>query len=187
MRMDAIEFDSTLRGAQEGAEWAWSKLHSWLAADLRGYLRARGAHDPDDALGEVFLQLARGVASFEGTAAGFRSWAFLVAHNRVIDQSRARNRDKSIATAPESLPPVIDGFGVEAEVLDAMSAEQLRSWLAEHLTSEQLDIVLLRVFGGLTPTEIAEALGKQSGAIRVSQHRAMARLRQAFATLGVTR
>ena len=119
--------------------------------------------------------------------AGFRSWAFLVAHNRVIDQSRVRARDKSVATAPESLPPVVDRFEVEGEVLDAMSAEQLRSWLAEHLTSDQLEIVLLRVFGGLTPTEIAEALDKQPGAVRVSQHRALAKLRKALATLGVTR
>jgi RNA polymerase sigma-70 factor (ECF subfamily) len=187
MSMDAIEFDSTLRGAQEGAEWAWSKLYSWLAADLRGYIRARGAHDPDDALGEVFLQLARGLAGFEGTAAGFRSWAFLVAHNRVIDQSRVRGRDKSVATPPEDLPQVVDRLAPEAEVLEAMSAEELRSWLIDHVTADQLDVILLRVFGGLTPSEIAETLGREPGAVRVSQHRALARLRKAFATLGVTR
>ena len=187
MSMDASGFDSTLRGAQEGAEWAWSKLYSWLAADLRGYIRARGAHDPDAALGDVFVQLAGGISGFEGTAAGFRSWAFLIAHNRVIDQSRARSRDKSVPTAPESLPSVVDRLVVDAEVLDAMSAEELRGWLSDHLTADQLDVILLRVFGGLTPSEIAETLGKEPGTVRVSQHRALAKLRTALATLGVTR
>ena len=177
--MDAAEFESVLRAAQSGGEWAWSQLYSWLAPELRGYLRARGAQDADDALGEVFVQLARNIGGFAGDAVGFRSWAFLVAHNRVIDQSRRRKADKSIATDPGLIPSIRSTLSVEAEVIESMSAPEMRAWLGEHLTEDQLDVVLLRVFGGFSAAEVAEALGKQPGAVRVSQHRALAALRKA--------
>ena len=93
--MDAAEFESILRAAQGEAEWAWSRLYGWLAADIRGYLRARGAESPDDVLGEVFVQIARNIATFEGSAPQFRSWAFMVAHHRLIDEFRHRNADRS--------------------------------------------------------------------------------------------
>ncbi len=184
--MDVAEFESILRGAQGGAEWAWSRLYSWLAADIRGYLRARGAHSADDVLGEVFVQLARNVATFEGGASKFRSWAFMVAHHRMIDEYRRRSSDRSIATEPEALPEASGDLPVEAEVLAAMSEAEIRVWLQQHLTEDQQTVVLLKVFGGLSTAEIAEALGKKPGAVRVAQHRALAKLRKVAAEGGVT-
>lgn len=187
MSMEAAEFESVLVGAKEGAEWAWSKLYHWLSADLRGYLRARGARDADGALGDVFVHVARNVATFEGDAKGFRSWAFMVARHRVIDQSRKQQRNRSVPTDPSSLPSLPGPASVEAEVLESLTAVEIRAWLEEHLTPGQLDVVLLRVFGGFSATEVADALGKEAGAIRVSQHRALAALRKAFANGGVTK
>lgn len=185
--MEAAEFESVLAGAKEGAEWAWSKLYHWLSADLRGYMRARGAKDPDGALGDVLMQVARNVATFEGDAQSFRSWAFMVAHHRVIDHSRKQQRNLSTPTDPSTLPSLPDPASVEAEVLESLSAVEIRAWLEEHLTPYQLDVVLLRVFGGFSAAEVADVLGKEAGAVRVSQHRALAALRRAFAAGDVTK
>lgn len=185
--MQVAEFESILRAAQGSAEWAWSRLYGWLAADIRGYLRARGAGSPDDLLGEVFVQLARNIGTFEGGAAKFRSWAFMVAHHRLIDEYRHRNSDRSIATEPASLPEVPTAMSVEAEVLAVMSAAEIRAWLEQHLTDEQQTIVLLSVFGGLDTADIAATLGKKPGTVRVAHHRAMAKLRKAALEGGVTK
>ncbi len=185
--MEVAEFESVLRGAQGGGEWAWQKLYRWLAADVRGYIRARGAHSPDDVLGEVFVQLARHIATFRGDAAKFRSWVFVIAHHRVIDESRRRKADRSIACEPRELPDPPALATVEAEVLEAMSAGEVRSWLEAHLTEEQLEVLLLRVFGGLSAVDVAKALGKRPGAIRAVHHRALASLRRAAAEGGVTK
>jgi RNA polymerase sigma-70 factor (ECF subfamily) len=186
MEMGAAEFASVLRGAQGSAEWAWSRLYRWLAADIRGYLRARGAASPDDVLGEVFVQLARNIGTFEGDAARFRSWAFMVAHHRLIDEYRHRRADRSVATEPLGLPEKAGQLPVEAEVMATMSATEIRAWLQQHLTEEQQTIVLLKVFGGLDTAEIAEALGKKPGTVRVAHHRAMVKLRKAAVEGGVT-
>ena len=75
---------------------------------------------------------------------------------------------------------------VEAEVLAAMSEAEIRAWLQQHLTDEQQTVVLLKVFGGLSTAEIAETLGKMPGTVRVAQHRALAKLREAALEGGVT-
>ena len=55
-----------LEAARAGAEWAWSRLYNDLSGPVLGYLRMRGAAEPEDLLGEVFLQVARNAVTFEG-------------------------------------------------------------------------------------------------------------------------
>lgn len=50
--------------------------------------------------------------------------------------------------------------------------------LLDVLPDKQRDIVLLRVVVGLSAEETAEAVGSTPGAVRVAQHRALARLRK---------
>lgn len=85
-------FPEVLVAAQAGAEWAWQRLYASVAAGVRGYVAAQGAHDPDDLTGEVLLHLVRGIDRFVGDEAAFRSWVFLVAHHRVIDERRRSRR-----------------------------------------------------------------------------------------------
>ncbi len=45
------------------------------------------------------------------------------------------------------------------------------------LTGVERDVVLLRVIAGLDTSEVAAAVGKSEGNVRVIQHRAMERVR----------
>jgi RNA polymerase sigma-70 factor (ECF subfamily) len=49
------------------------------------------------------------------------------------------------------------------------------------LPDKQREILILRVVNGLSAEETAEAVGSTPGAVRVAQHRALARLRKAIA------
>ncbi len=49
--------------------------------------------------------------------------------------------------------------------------------LLDQLPSHQRELLLLRVVAGLSAEETGSALGMSSGAVRVAQHRALARLR----------
>ncbi len=50
--------------------------------------------------------------------------------------------------------------------------------LLQILPAKQREILLLRVVVGLSAEETAEAVGSTPGAVRVAQHRALARLRK---------
>src|SRR3954470_22954958 len=88
--MDA--FEDVLGAARAGAEWAWERIYAELSPRVAGYLRALGAGDPEDLVGEVFLQVVRGLDGFEGDEAAFRTWVFTIAHRRLVDDLRRRRR-----------------------------------------------------------------------------------------------
>ena len=85
-------FQSVLDAARSGAEWAWSRLVNDLDGRLRGYVRRQGGVDADDLVGETWLHVARGLHRFEGDENAFRSWVFMIAHHRIIDERRRRRR-----------------------------------------------------------------------------------------------
>lgn len=176
--MDA-PFDAAVLAAKEGAPWAWEQLYSWLSPRLLGYLRARGSRDPEGALGETWLQLARNVATFEGDATGFRSWAFTVAHHRVIDEARRRKRTPPTQALDEVLADDQQSLGVidsESEALAVIELDELVGSIA-FLSDLQKSTLLLRIIGDLSVAQTAEALGKSESAIKTAQYRAISTLR----------
>src|SRR5688500_8205328 len=80
-----LAFDNVLAAAQEGAGWARTRLYEWLAPVVAGYLRARGAGDPEDLTSEAFVSVFSGCESFSGDATQFRSWVLRIAHCRLVD------------------------------------------------------------------------------------------------------
>jgi RNA polymerase sigma-70 factor (ECF subfamily) len=169
-------FDSLFAAAQEGAAWAWERLYQDLSPAVRGYLVVLGAKDPDDLLGEVWLQVARNVGTFSGDEAGFRSWVFVVAHHRVNDERRRRTRRPEIPvddSAPDDWPGTTGP--ADDEALAEVETERVVRLLAT-LTAEQRDVLTLRILGDLTVSEVAAAMGKTPEAVKALQRRGLRRL-----------
>lgn len=168
-------FDGVLEAAKSGAEWAWAALYRDLAGPVTGYLASRGAPEAEDTASEVFLNVARGIDRFMGDEASFRSWVFVIAHRQLIDDRRARGR-RPVVT---ELTPGVEGEGgnSEGEAIEHLVTEELRIAF-EALTEDQRDVLALRIIGGLTSQQTAEVLGKQIGAIKALQRRAVVALQK---------
>lgn len=175
-------FASILEAARAGAEWAWSRLYRDLAGPVLGYMRGRGAADPDDLLGEVFLQVARNIGTFEGGERAFRSWVFTVAHHRVIDERRYRNR-RPVVLEGDPEPAMVAG-DVEQEALEHLGTDRVVA-LLEHLSPDQREVLLLRIVGDLTIDEVARVVGKRPGAVKALQRRGLETLRRRIGEKGV--
>lgn len=173
--MDESGFERKLQAARAGDETAWADLYGGTAPALRGYLRARGAADPDDLLAEVFLQIARDIKSFDGTEREFRAWAFTIGRNRLADAARRAGR--RVTEIPAETLPERMGGDTESEVLERLSEQEVRALIAR-LPARQQDVILLRVVGELTITEIAGILKKRPGAVKALQRRALLRLKK---------
>jgi RNA polymerase sigma-70 factor (ECF subfamily) len=173
-----------LAAARAGQEWAWAAIYRDLAPSLLGYLRARGAAEPEDLLGELFLQMVRDIERFTGGAGDLRAWAFAIARNRLVDDRRYRARRPVEIVAPHALasgaapdpgetwPPSIAGKAITAAL--------------RRLPAVQRDVVLLRVLGELTVDEVASVVGKTPGAVKAIHHRAIATLRREISQSTVT-
>ncbi len=179
------QFARLLGQAKAGDEQAWSVIYRELAPIVHGYLRLRGAPEPEDLVGETFLQVARKLADFEGEYAQFRSWVFVVAHHRLIDDRRRRGRrpataDEAALTSAPDHSPTPEQVAIVNDQWPGIT-DMLRV-----LSPDQQTVVLLRVMGDLSVEETAEAMGKKAGTVRVIQHRALAALRDRLRAKSVT-
>lgn len=179
-------FHSVLDAARAGGEWAWTRLYDDLAPVVAGYLRARGAWDPEDLLGEVFLQVVRDLSSFEGDEDDFRSWVFTIAHHRLLDDVRQRARRPLQLMAPEDIGEALGLGDTEQEALGKLGSQRTRELIAR-LSPDQQDVLLLRVVADLAVDEIARIVGKRPGAVKALQRRGLATLRKEILREGVSR
>src|SRR3954464_12512885 len=93
-------FDDVLAAARAGAGWAFERLYRDLAPAVTGYLRLHGRAGPDDLASETFIGVFTGLAGFSGDETGLRAWVFTIAHRRLLDDWRRRNRPPQPAHHP---------------------------------------------------------------------------------------
>lgn len=161
-----------IEAAKDGAAWAWEEIYSELAGPVAGYLRSRGAADPEDLSSEVFYQVARDIHRFDGDESKFRSWVFVIAHRRLIDERRAKGRRPNRVDEPLIMLEA-EGGDVEQEAMDELSTAQVNHIL-ESLTESQRHVLALRIVADLTLEETASVMGKRVGAVKALQRRALA-------------
>lgn len=169
------ELDAALVAAQQGEPWALRAIYGALAPQVRGYLRTRGAGEPEDLTSEVFLAVFPRLGSVTGGAAGLRTLVFSVAHARVVDDLRRRSRRQPTAeydpgTDERSAP------AAEDEALALIATERVRELLAV-LPEDQRDVLLLRVVSDLSVEQVAQAMNRSPGAVKQLQRRGLLALR----------
>lgn len=169
-------FVEVIAAAKLGEDWALTFLYRSIHPALLRYLYAHARGDEEDLASEVWLEVARALARFEGDADGFRRFVFTVAHRRAIDHGRRRARRRTEPTDVVRLSDLADPADPETTVLDRMSGEQAVEHIRALLPADQAEIVLLRVVAGLSVAEVASLLGRPPAAISVVQHRALRRL-----------
>ena len=104
----------------------------------------------------------------------FASFVFGIASHKVADAKRSAAR---LAIPTEDLPDGPDDRpGPEETAVAYLEAERARALLAR-LPVNQRELLVLRVLSGLSAEETGNELGMSAGAVRVAQHRALARLR----------
>lgn len=112
----------------------------------------------------------------------FLAFVYGIAAHKVADAHRAASRNR--ADPSEVLPEqVVTTDGPEQLAIDAESAERMNA-LLKVLPSKQREILILRVVVGLSAEETASAVGSTAGAVRVAQHRALARLKTEISVAG---
>jgi RNA polymerase sigma factor (sigma-70 family) len=173
-----VSFQELLTAARRGADSAWREIYTELSPIVLGYLRGRGASEPEDLTGEVFLQVVRDLGRFEGDWRGFRAWVLAIAHHRLLDESRRRSR-RPVDPVPE-LPEPTNREPAEDVPIGAASRlglERTTELLAD-LSPDQRSVILLRVVADLSVEEVGRVLGKRRGAVKQLQRRGLLAIRR---------
>lgn len=142
-------------------------------------------HSPEDVAQDVCLAVFVALPRYKERGRPFMAFVHGIASNVVNDAFRRRARSPAIdrsALDPDEhdhqVPPDASA-DPETVALHNGMADGLRSVLAV-LPARARDIVVLRVALGYSAEEVAALHGMTPGSVRLAQHRAMARLRQAL-------
>ena len=180
--------DAVVAEAMAGDRVALREVLETIRPIVVRYCRARvGAMErsglsAEDVAQEVCLAAVMALPRYRDRGRPFLAFVYGIAAHKVADAYRAAGRDLAYPTdsIPEhrSAEPDPEQAAVEADSVTRMSE------LLEILPDKQREILILRVVVGLSAEETAEAVGSTPGAVRVAQHRALARLKSAIVEAG---
>ncbi len=167
--------------AQNGDQRALKEIIKVVHPTVLRYARARisGGRTPtaEDVAQEVCLAVATSVHKYQDTGKPFMAFVYGIAFNKVTDAHRALSRDKSSPTDDVPDQEFLGSTPEDAAMVE-VGSNRVRE-LLDLLSEKAREIVVLRIFVGLSAEETAEITGSTAGAVRVAQHRALATMRKA--------
>lgn len=169
-------FDELVLSARDGSPWALGGLYRRFQPGLLRLLNVIAPHNAEDIASDVWLQVAGALPRFQGDEAAFRAWLATTARRRVIDAHRRAGRRPVQPAEAGVLARRAGRDRPDEDAVDYLASSSAISQVVSVLSRDQADVVLMRVVGGLDVEQVARALGKQPGAVRSLQHRALRRL-----------
>ncbi len=157
---------------------AFAELYDiYVAAVYRFvFLKVSNKEEAEDITSEVFMRVWDYMTDNEAPAVGsFRALVYSMARNRIIDfyRERAKRKERPLSDATD--------IHIHADLHIAvdinMEAEKILQTM-KRLKDEYQEIIHLKHIEGLSIREIAKVLGKSSGAVRVTLHRAVKKIQE---------
>jgi RNA polymerase sigma-70 factor, ECF subfamily len=181
MTISGERLDAVVAEAVAGDRDALREVLQTIRPIVVRYCRARigtterSGLSADDIAQEVCLAAITALPRYKDQGRPFLAFVYGIAAHKVADAHRAAARNRADPT--EVVP---ERFSLEAgpEQLALQSESSARmAKLLQVLPDKQREILILRVVVGMSAEETAEAVGSTAGAVRVAQHRALARLK----------
>ncbi|MEW5869673.1 MAG: RNA polymerase sigma factor [Chloroflexota bacterium] len=170
-----------LKQARAGDAQAYGKLYELYAPRVLRFLFAHldNRLDAEDLTEEIFLRVWRALPGYREQGVPFGGFLFRVARNMLIDHYRhKRRRQPDLDLVEERLE---DGQADPAGTLQSDHERWEVHHMLRYLRRDYRTVLDLRFLADLSIEEIAIAMGKSPGAVRVLQHRALAALRKLMA------
>ncbi|MEU0081401.1 sigma-70 family RNA polymerase sigma factor [Micromonospora tulbaghiae] len=172
--------------AQAGDRDAFAELfRRYRSLVFNVIYRRTGSRDlAEDLMQDVFLRALKSIERVTWQGRDIGAWLVTISRNIVIDHFKS-GRSRLERTVGDVLDV---NLGVdftdhtrEGNPADTATERLIAATVREairELTAEQQECLTLRFFQGLSVAEVAEAMGKQEGAIKALQYRALRTLAQ---------
>jgi RNA polymerase sigma-70 factor (ECF subfamily) len=159
--------------AQDGDGEAFGQLYDHYADTVYRYIyyRVGGRATAEDLTSETFLRALRRIGTFTWQGRDFGAWLVTIARNLVADHFKS-SRFRLEVTTGEMLDSNQVEPSPEESVLESLSNAALLS-AVRRLNPQQQECVTLRFLQGLSVAETARIMGKNEGAIKTLQYRAV--------------
>jgi len=162
--------------ARSGDRGAFAELYDLHVDSVYRYLlyRVREPSDAEDLTSEVFTRAFANIHRYRWQGKSFLAWLYTIARNAVTDR---RRRDRPTMDLDDAFGIMEEGPTAHERAVHGEAVDALRG-AVKHLTTEQQEVIVLRFVENLSSRQVAQVLGKNEGAIRALQFRALGRLRK---------
>jgi RNA polymerase sigma-70 factor, ECF subfamily len=183
-RLKSAAFHELVTSSMQGDQEAVATLFAWIRPAIVRYCRSRigrsgsAFSSADDVAQEICMAVLGAISRYGDEPESFLPFVYGIAAHKVADHYRRAGRDRSDPAAD-----VPDGIDTSASPEQQIMAADLRDRLDQLLATlppRQREILVLRLVVGLSAQETASAVGLTPTAVRVTQHRALAKLRNAL-------
>lgn len=182
------ELNSAVAAAAQGDRSALAQVLASIRPLVVRYCRARvgaaerGQLSADDVAQEVCLAVMTALPRYQDQGRPFMAFVYGIAAHKVADAHRnaARNKSDPVAEVPDV---VSADDSPEERALSSETGRQVNA-LLQTLPEKHREILVLRLVVGLSAEETAAAVGSTAGAVRVAQHRALAKLKKEVTKAG---
>ena len=186
----SVELPDTTPAAEQLANWLGSvardrdrhcfeRLFDHFAPRLKSYMIRLGADavTAEDLAQETMVKVWQKAKLYDRSKAGASVWIFRIARNLRIDKLR-RQKFHEVELDTEEIAR--QGHFLESEThADRLDADRLPA-LVQELPADQMEVVRLAFFEGLTHNEICQQLELPLGTVKSRLRLAFAKLRKAM-------
>ncbi len=169
--------EKIIKNAIKGKSSAFGPLYDHYQPMIYRFILVKVGRreDAEDITHQVFLSAWQNIKRYKPMGHPFSSWLYQIARNQIIDHYRARKNETSLEKMdPEYfVMPATAHFDLSIK----LELETLRSAIGE-LKPEYQDVIILRFIEDLPLTEVAAAMEKTEGAVKLMQHRAIKALKK---------
>ncbi|MEZ0091489.1 ECF subfamily RNA polymerase sigma factor, BldN family [Streptacidiphilus sp. EB129] len=159
--------------AQDGDSESFGRLYDHYSDTVYRYIyyRVGSRATAEDLTSETFLRALRRIGTFTWQGRDFGAWLVTIARNLVADHFKS-SRFRLEVTTGEMLDSNECERSPEESVLESLSNAALLD-AVHRLNPQQQECVRLRFLQGLSVAETARIMGKNEGAIKTLQYRAV--------------
>lgn len=165
-----------IKKCQEGQTEEFARLYDKYAGKIYKfiYFKTHQKELAEDLTSQTFLKALKNVDSMDPELGSFCAWLYRIARNTVIDHYRM-NKQGSVNI--EDVWDLATSIDLIKETDNRIRLEKIKEYM-KGLSGEQRDIVVLRVWEGMTYKEIAQIIGKKEDNCKMIFSRTVGRMRR---------
>ncbi|MDO8536717.1 MAG: sigma-70 family RNA polymerase sigma factor [bacterium] len=168
--------ENLIKQAIKGKASAFGSLYDYYQPKIYRFvlIKVGRREEAEDLTHEVFKNAWENIESYKDLGFPFSSWLYRIARNQITDHWRSQKGETSL----EKIDPeyFVAPASLQLDVAYKMEIERVKDAIGR-LKPEYQDVVIMRFVEDLPVKDVATALDKSEGAIKLLQHRAIKELK----------
>lgn len=168
-----------IKEARKGNKEAFGALYDHYLPQIYRFVLFKVSRkaEAEDLCHEVFLSAWKNMPGYKDKGFPFSSWLYQIARNAVIDFYRTSKNNVQIELVDENSIQLVQSSQKELDT--TLEMEMVRKCLSK-IRPDYQDLIIMRFIEEMENDEIAAALDKSEGAVRLMQHRALKDLKDIY-------